>query len=110
MCPDDIRSKMFFDVLREGEGGSSVGRARNSWLGDREFYPRSGRSLPTGWVNDDDDDDDDDKDDEDDDGDDGSDNDDDNDDDDDDDDDGDDGDGGDYGDGDDGGDYGGDDG
>ena len=30
--------------------GSSVGRARDSWLGGRGFDSRCGRLLSTGWV------------------------------------------------------------
>ena len=33
-----------------GGRGSSVGRARDSWLGGPGFDPRCGRPLPTGWV------------------------------------------------------------
>ena len=32
------------------KGGSSVGRARNSWSEGPGFDPRSGRPLPIGWV------------------------------------------------------------
>ena len=33
-----------------GGGGSSVGRARNSWWGGPGFDPCCGCPLPNGWV------------------------------------------------------------
>ena len=33
-----------------GEGGSSVGRARDFWWGGPGFDSRCDRQLPTGWV------------------------------------------------------------
>ena len=36
--------------LRLRGRGSSVGRARDSWLGGPGFDHRCGRPLPTGWV------------------------------------------------------------
>ena len=41
---------LLLQLTMRGGRGSSVGRARDSWLGGPGFDPRCGRPLPTGWV------------------------------------------------------------
>ena len=45
-----LQRKIILHCQRQANGGSSVGRARDSGWGGPGFDPRCGHLLPTGWV------------------------------------------------------------